>query len=106
MIDWGRIDELREEVGEEDLAEVIELFCEEVEEVLETLHRVQPSEISDKIHFLKGSAQNIGFSNLAECCVSIEDSLRSNAAFSVDVTELKAIFCRARSTLSQKRVLT
>ena len=32
MIDWDRVQELREEVGAEEFAEVIELFLEEVDE--------------------------------------------------------------------------
>ena len=35
MIDWSRVNELRDEVGAEDFEEVVELFLEEVEEVIE-----------------------------------------------------------------------
>ena len=37
MIDWSRVSELREEVGEEDFAEVVELFLDEVDGVIGTL---------------------------------------------------------------------
>ena len=33
MIDWKRVRELRDEIGEEDFSEVVDLFLEEVEEV-------------------------------------------------------------------------
>ena len=35
MIDWDRVTELRDEIGAEDLATVIEMFLEEVAEKLQ-----------------------------------------------------------------------
>ena len=37
MIDWTRVDELRNEVGNDDFLEVAELFLEEVDEVISRL---------------------------------------------------------------------
>ena len=37
MIDWPRVKELREEVGAEGFGEVVDLFIEEVEEVISKL---------------------------------------------------------------------
>ena len=34
MIDWARVSELRDEVGEGDFDEVVELFLEEVDEAI------------------------------------------------------------------------
>ncbi len=39
MIDWERTRELREEIGDEDYAEVIDLFFEEVDEAIARLRR-------------------------------------------------------------------
>ena len=33
MISWERVNELRDEVGQEDFLEVVEIFLEEVDEV-------------------------------------------------------------------------
>ena len=99
MIDWGRVDELREEVGADDLAEVVEMFCEEVDEVLRGLSSTTSSELPGKIHFLKGSAQNIGFVGLAELCLSTENALRGNPASTPDIKCLSEVFAAARNTL-------
>lgn len=37
MINWKRVNELRDEIGPEDFAEVVELFLEEVEQVIDKL---------------------------------------------------------------------
>jgi histidine phosphotransfer protein HptB len=69
MLNWDRIRELRDEIGEEDYAEVIELFFEEVDATISRLTR--PGSMCEReadLHFLRGSALNIGFSVLGELC--------------------------------------
>lgn len=69
MIDWSRVEELREEVGAEDFDEVVTLFLSEVEERLAGFEATaQASVIEEDMHFLKGSALNLGFSDLAKFC--------------------------------------
>lgn len=69
MIDWQRVAELRDEIGEDDFAEVVEIFLEEVESSLEALKNAPGEEnLCDVMHFLKGSALNLGFSALGELC--------------------------------------
>ena len=57
MIDWDRLKELRDEVGAEDFDEVVELFLDEVEGVMDRL-RDSPDvdTLEEDLHFLKGSA--------------------------------------------------
>lgn len=73
MIDWNRVRDLREEIGEEDFDEVAEMFIEEVEEVIGKL-RTAPvaADLEADLHFLKSSALNIGFSEFAQLCSSGE----------------------------------
>ena len=69
MISWDRVHELRDEIGEEDFAEVAELFLTEVEEVIERLRaRPSPDTMEEDMHFLKGSALNLGFAALSRLC--------------------------------------
>ena len=69
MIDWERIIELSEEIGLDDFDEVVELFLSEVEERLTTLLSKGDHEcVEEDLHFLKGSALNLGFSDLAAIC--------------------------------------
>jgi HPt (histidine-containing phosphotransfer) domain-containing protein len=73
MIDWGRVAQLRDEVGPDDFAEVVELFLEEVEEVTGRLAASpQASALREDLHFLKGSALNLGFERLGAMCQEAE----------------------------------
>jgi len=69
MIDWDRVAELRDEIGEEDFAEVTELFLDEADEVVAGLSDLADAEsLQAALHFLKGSALNLGFRDLALLC--------------------------------------
>jgi HPt (histidine-containing phosphotransfer) domain-containing protein len=73
VINWQRVAELRDEVGEEDFAEVAELFLEEVAEGLAMFDPgAAPGEVQAQLHALKGSALNLGFSEFAALCASFE----------------------------------
>lgn len=75
MIDWSRVEELRDEIGAEDFAEVVEIFLEEVEEVIVVIAGdVAVSNIEAHLHFLKGSALNLGFRDFSELCQSGESA--------------------------------
>jgi HPt (histidine-containing phosphotransfer) domain-containing protein len=69
MIRWERVNELRDEVGADDFKEVVDLFLEEVEEVIERLRdSPDPTRFEEDFHFLKGSALNLGFGALGDLC--------------------------------------
>ena len=69
MIDWSRVNELRDEVGAEDFEEVVELFLEEVEEVIARLRNApELSQLEQDLHFLKGSALSLGFKAFSDLC--------------------------------------
>jgi len=90
MIDWERVQELKEEIGEDDFAEVAEMFMSEVEEVIARLQLVpDPATYEADLHFLKSSALNLGFSSLAGLC---EDGERQSAAGDAEIVELAPIF--------------
>lgn len=74
MIDWTRVEALRDEIGPEYFAEVAELFLMEVEDTLSRLTGAENDSqaMRDLMHFLKGSALNLGFSQLAETCSAAE----------------------------------
>ena len=64
MIDWERIEDLRQEVGQKDFADVVGLFFEEIDcSLREAFELTQPDEIRDLLHFIRGSALNLGFLN-------------------------------------------
>ena len=86
MIDWTRVTELHREVGAEDFEEVVSLFVEEVEMALDALDPLTPS--PEHLHFLKGSALNLGFTALAQQCVAPGNTDALRACFA----ESKASF--------------
>ena len=71
MIDWAQIKQLEEDIGEEDFGDVVSLFLAEVDEAVAQLGK-NPPDTSDKLapalHFLKGSAYNLGFKAFGDYC--------------------------------------
>ncbi|MBM9593811.1 Hpt domain-containing protein [Roseitranquillus sediminis] len=73
MISWKRVRELREEIGDDDFTEVVDLFLEEVEDVLDRMRAdPDPASYEADLHFLKGSALNLGFEALGALCMNGE----------------------------------
>lgn len=99
MINTARIQELKEEVGEDDLAEVIELFCEEVEEVLNALDATAQDAMPGQLHFLKGSALNIGLDAVSELCKAEELRLNSDPSALADVNAIRATYAASKEAL-------
>lgn len=86
MIDWGRVFELRDEIGEEGFAEVVELFLDEVEGVVMRLGDERTAEqIEGNLHFLKGGAWNLGFADFGAHCADGERKAATGQAASVDL---------------------
>ncbi len=99
MINWDRISELREEVGEDDLAEVLGLFFEEVEEVLEKLPSADAQDIPGHLHFLKGSALNIGLSGVSGLCRDEEAKLAADPTANAQVGAIRSAYNAAKIEL-------
>lgn len=76
MLDWTHIIRLRQEVGEDSFAEIVDLFFTEVNDVFDRLRR-QGATHTD-MHFLKGSAANLGFAEFSKRCQIAEHMLLSN----------------------------
>ncbi|TCK99882.1 Hpt domain-containing protein [Shimia isoporae] len=103
MINWERVEELRDEIGPEDFDEVVDLFLDEVEEVIERL-RSEPdlSSLEADLHFLKGSALNLGFETFSQLCQAGEAASAAGQAASVDVPAVLAAFADSKATFQQK----
>jgi HPt (histidine-containing phosphotransfer) domain-containing protein len=87
VIDWDRVAALRAEIGEADFGEIVEMFLCESDEVIARLRRGRPDPtLEAELHFLKGSALNLGFRLLADLC-----SKGERAAAAGDVVDLGAI---------------
>lgn len=98
MIDWIRVNELRSEVGVEDFNEVVLLFLEEVDEVIEKLKSApKPAQFEEQLHFLKGSALNLGFSRFSALCQIGETQAAQGRLDEIQLPEILSIFDQSRA---------
>lgn len=93
MIDWERIERLRSEVGPEDFRDVVGLFLEEVDEVVSRLStHPDPTKYEQDLHFLKGSALNLGFRQMAFLCQAGENDAAAGRATSVEISDILSCY--------------
>ncbi len=92
MIDWPRVKELKDEIGPDDFGEVVELFLEEVEEIIEKLRSDDRSQLEQDLHFLKGCALNLGFDSFSKLCLSGERQSAEGGAAQVDLPAILDMF--------------
>jgi HPt (histidine-containing phosphotransfer) domain-containing protein len=98
MIDWERVAELRNEIGKDDFDEVVEIFLEEVEEVIELFSaNVAHDQLKTNLHFLKGSALNLGFRNLSSLCQNGETAAAQNQFDQIDLAAVIASYERSKA---------
>lgn len=95
MIDWTQVKQLKEDVGLEDLAEVIEVFIDEVDtamDALRLLDKPDATTLEMQLHFLKGCAVNLGFSQFANVCAMGENHARDGRLNAVDLAQLTPLY--------------
>ena len=98
MIEWQRIADLRDEIGAEDFDEVVDLFLDEVEGIVEKL-RSDPNltELEEDLHFLKGSALSLGFRHFSGLCQEGEIRSASGAAEEVNLADIVSGFEQSKA---------
>lgn len=95
MIDWDRVEMLRRDIGEEDFGEVVRLFIEEAEAVVGRLEAQGSARQREAdLHFLKGSALNLGFADLAALCGAEERRAAEGAM--VDTAPVIGLYTASR----------
>ena len=97
MINWTQVSALRDEVGPEDFDEVVTLFLEEVQEVIDELPSVGNADMESKMHFLKGSALNLGFTDFSDLCAAGEKMAASGQSDAVDVAGVVSSYDASRA---------
>lgn len=97
MIDWDRVAELRDEIGPDDFDEIVDAFLTEVEGTLAELPDTagKPPEIEAKLHYLKGSALNLGFNTLSDLCQTGETAAKHGSA-DIDLDAVAAVYRDSR----------
>lgn len=97
MIDWERFNELRDEIGAEDLADVVAVFLDETDEVMARIREVSATQMESKLHFLKGSALNLGLRAFADLCQEGEKRAAAGQADPVDLDRLSVLYDTSKS---------
>lgn len=100
MIDWKRVEELKEEIGADGFVEVADMFLDEAEGAVRALISGLPDhEVEGQLHFLKGSALNLGLSELAAICQEGERKAAAGHAALIDMMQVATIWRASRAGL-------
>lgn len=100
MIDWDRLRDLQEEVGDESFAEVVALFVDEMDAAIGGLSsQGDAAALARELHFIKGSALNLEFSQLAELCELGEQRAAAGDRAAVDIDHLRNVYADSRRQL-------
>ncbi|MCG7520432.1 Hpt domain-containing protein [Ruegeria sp. Ofav3-42] len=93
MINWSRVQQLRDEVGASEFDEVVQIFLDEVHEALSRLqHDTAGTRYEQNLHFLKGSALSLGFEALAKLCQDGERQSAQGQSQAVDLLNIVSVF--------------
>lgn len=101
MIDWNRVIELRNEVGPEEFEPVLELFIDEVEEIVMRLDTNDAARLAQDMHFLKGSAWNLGFSEFGALCQRGETLAIRNRSGELNLEEFLACYSTSKQIFTR-----
>lgn len=100
MIDWTRVNDLRDEIGADDFNEVVVMFLEEADEVIARIASTDaPKSLEADLHFLKGAALNLGFASFATLC---QDGERRAALgeTGLDIAAVQTCYASSKTALA------
>jgi HPt (histidine-containing phosphotransfer) domain-containing protein len=98
MIDWGRVQDLRDEIGADAFAEVVELFLDEVDTEIGKLRLPDAdANLEALLHFLKGSALNLGFAAFADLCHGGERAAATGNHDGIDLDAVLDCYTHSKS---------
>ncbi len=97
MIDWQRVQDLKREIGADAFGEVVPLFLAELEEVLSALQSATTAhDLKSALHALKGNALNLGFTDLAQLCQTLESRAEQDET-DLPLPEVYTVLDRSRA---------
>lgn len=103
MIEWDRVNELRDEVGVDDFREVVAMFLEEVEDTMVRMIAVPNlATLEEDMHFLKGSALNLGFSDFSKLCQAGETAAKVGQAETICLDEIFESYAASKSIFKER----
>lgn len=103
MIDWNRVNELRDEVGIEDFHEVVAMFLEEVEDTMaRMLAAPDLSSMEEDMHFLKGSALNLGFADFSALSQAGETAARNGQPETISLDAIFDSYAKSKAVFEEQ----
>lgn len=99
MINWDQLRDLWTELGADEFSEVLELFLDEVEGTTLRLSKDDSDRLSRDMHYLKGSALNLGFTDFAQMCSRNEVLATEGNLDGIDLEELSDLYARSKRHL-------
>lgn len=97
MIDWDRMNSLRDDVGADEFDEVVELFFEEIDDIIDRLRTSpDPSTLGEDLHALKGCAQGMGFRAFARLCQAGETQCSAGTPEDVDLQGILQVYASSK----------
>lgn len=99
MLDWNRIHELRNDVGDDEFKLILELFLDEVEGVIMRLSKRNARKLADDLHFLKGCAWNLGFRGFGILCDEGERLAGAGQAAGVDLEGVMSCYSSSKQMM-------
>ena len=101
MIDWTKVSELAEELGEDDFADVVGLFLSDSDTAVADLIETDDSgtALRDRLHYLKGSAMTLGFVDMTCLCAEGEKLAHAGSGDQVDRDAIGRAYAAARARL-------
>ena len=99
MLDWGRISELRGEVGDAEFQVILEMFLDEVESAMMRLSAGDAKRLETSLHFLKGCAWNLGFAAFGGLCDEEERRAANGHADEVSIEGLMSCYSESKKTM-------
>ena len=105
MIDWQQVRQLQQDVGAEEMSEVVELFLCEVDEAIEMLQNdytnMSAADRSASFHFLKGCASNLGFKDFGDQCSEGEEITKTGAEPEFQIADLALLYASSKEQFLQ-----
>lgn len=98
MLDWTRISELQNDLGEDGFAEMAVMFLDEIEQALHGLPgaRADPVRLAETLHMIKGCALNVGLGAVASHAAQLEHQTPSATGLDQDFQALQQKFFASR----------
>jgi HPt (histidine-containing phosphotransfer) domain-containing protein len=88
---------LRDEIGPEEFADVVELFLAETDRMVDALAAAPPAEYEERLHALKGTALNLGLAAFATLCRAGEAEAAAGRAEAVSLAPVLTTYARTRA---------